>query len=142
MLMLGSLLQHHDDTRLGHRRCVLAAADQPVDETFGKCIQRLRREHGLTQREVANTLEIDFTYLSKIENDRGEAPGEDTVRKLAEVLDTDAEELLALAGRVPPELRTLAQDNVDFARFLRRLPKASDKELQELYRHLPSTTTK
>jgi HTH-type transcriptional regulator, competence development regulator len=118
----------------------LATVDQPVDETFGKHIQRLRRERGLTQREVATKLEIDFTYLSKIENDRGEAPGEETVRKLAEVLDADVEELLALAGRVPPELRKLAQENVEFARFLRRLPNVSDKDLQDLYQKLKDST--
>jgi HTH-type transcriptional regulator, competence development regulator len=119
----------------------LTTVDQPVDETFGKHIQRLRRERQLTQREVATKLEIDFTYLSKIENDRGEVPGEETVRKLADVLETDVEELLALAGRVPPELRKLAQENVEFARFLRRLPNVSDKELQDLYRQLRASTT-
>jgi transcriptional regulator with XRE-family HTH domain len=109
---------------------------QPVDETFGKHIQRLRRERGLTQREVAAKLEIDFTYLSKIENDRGEAPGEETVRRLADVLETEAEELLALAGRVPPELRDRAQHDVEFARFLRQLPNVSTTELQALQRRL------
>jgi HTH-type transcriptional regulator, competence development regulator len=109
----------------------------PDQETFGQRIQRLRRERGLTQRQVAKDLDIDFTYLSKLENGRdGEVPGEETVRKLAALLKTDEEELLALAGKVPAELRARAQRDVAFARFLRRLPDASDKELQDMYKRL------
>jgi transcriptional regulator with XRE-family HTH domain len=114
--------------------------EQPVEETFGKRIQRLRRELGLTQRDVAGKLGIDFTYLSKLENDRpGDALGEDRVRKLAEVLETDAEELLALAGRVPSELRDRAQTDREFARFLRRLPNVSEKELRDMNRVLKTS---
>jgi len=114
----------------------MATESDPVGETFGKRIQTLRRERGLTQRQVAADLSIDFTYLSKLENDRGEPPGEQTVRKLAETLDTDEEELLALAGKVPSELRRRAQRDVEFARLLRRLPDASDQQLQAIYRQL------
>jgi transcriptional regulator with XRE-family HTH domain len=81
-------------------------------------------------------LEIDFTYLSKLENDRGEPPGEKTIRKLAVVLQDDAEELLALAGKVPEELRDRAQQDVAFARLLRRLPDVPNNELQAIYRQL------
>jgi HTH-type transcriptional regulator, competence development regulator len=112
------------------------APNEPTgNETFGKKIQRLRRERGLTQRTLANKLGIDFTYLSKLENDRGEAPGEETVRRLGELLQTDVEELLALAGKVPPALRDRAQHDLQFARLLRHLPRMSDRELKDIYRH-------
>lgn len=114
----------------------MEAADRPVAETFGRRVQRLRREQNLTQRGVASALGIDFTYLSKLENDRSEAPGEDLVRRLAVVLKTDAEELLVLAGRVPAELRDRAQTDVEFARFLRHLPNVSDKDLRDIYKRL------
>jgi transcriptional regulator with XRE-family HTH domain len=92
-------------------------------ETFGKRIRRRRREDKLSQRKLAELVGVDFTYLSKLENDQqGQSPGEDLVVKLAEQLHDDSEELLALAGKVPVEaLRTLAREDVDFARFLRRL---------------------
>lgn len=108
------------------------------DETFGRLIQRLRRERGLTQRQLATVLGLDFTYLSKVENNRGEPPGEETVRKLAEVLEADAEELLALAGKVPADLKARALKDVEFARFLRRLPGASETEIRELNDRLRS----
>ena len=108
----------------------------PDPITFGGRIRELRRARELTQRQVAAALGIDFTYLSKLENDRGEPASEALVRRLAELLDGDPEELLALAGRVPPELRDRAQGDPEFARFLRRLPSASDRELRDLYRKL------
>lgn len=106
--------------------------DPPAEESFGQRIKLRRRELRLTQREVAEKLEIDFTYLSKLENDRGEPPGEKTVRRLAEVLHEDEEELLALAGKVPEQLRERAQRDVAFARLVRRLPDLTDKELRDI----------
>lgn len=108
----------------------------PVRESFGRRIKRKRRELGLTQRDLAGRLEIDFTYLSKLENDRGEPPGERTVRRLAAELHDDEEELLALAGKLPDQLRSRAQQDVAFARLLRRLPELPDSELQGIYRQL------
>jgi len=114
----------------------MTAENQQPEESFGQRIQRLRRHRGLTQRQVAAQLEIDFTYLSKLENDRGEPPGEDTIRRLAALLDTDEEMLLAMAGKVPAGLRDRAREDVEFARFLRRLPSISDSEMQEIYKKL------
>ena len=110
--------------------------NRPPDDTFGGRIQRLRRERNLTQRDVASKLGIDFTYLSKLENNRGDAPGEETVRRLAQVLGVDEEELLAAAGKLPAALRDRAQQDVEFARFLRRLPDISDKQLRAISKQL------
>jgi transcriptional regulator with XRE-family HTH domain len=88
----------------------------------------------MTQRQVAAELGIDFTYLSKLENDRGEPPGEETVRRLAQLFGVDPEELLAKAGKVPSELRERAQGDVQFATLLRTLPKLSPDELQRVYK--------
>ena len=115
----------------------------PGEETFGQRIQRLRRDRHVTQRQLAAELGLDFTYLSKLENDRGEPPGEETVRKLAAILQPDdEEELLALAGKVPAELRMRAQRDVQFARFLRRLPNATDQELRDIYKRLGPSSPK
>jgi len=110
------------------------ATSEETHQTFGETIQRLRREHKLTQRDLAAELGIDFTYLSKLENDRGERPSEKLVRELAPRLGADPEELLALAGRVPGELGKRAQTDLTFARLLRRLPSMSEPELRKIYR--------
>jgi HTH-type transcriptional regulator, competence development regulator len=110
------------------------AKDKEKPADFGATIQALRKEHGLTQRELAGELGIDFTYLSKLENNRGERPSEKLVRQLAERLEADVEELLALAGRMPEELGELAQADVTFARLLRRLPNMDEADLRKVYR--------
>jgi hypothetical protein len=53
---------------------------------------------------------------------------------MAATLQLDAETLLALAGKIPPELRQIAQQDYDFAVFLRRLPNMTLEERQRLYR--------
>jgi transcriptional regulator with XRE-family HTH domain len=110
------------------------SAPKPDDVSFGKRIQKLRRQQGLTQRAVAGQLGIDFTYLSKLENDRGEPPGEHTIRGLAELLGADAEELLALAGKVPAELRQRAAQDHEFAMLLRKLPTLPEDTLKRVYK--------
>jgi len=107
-------------------------------ESFGETIKRHRREFGLTQRQVAERLAIDVTYLSKLENGRGEAPSEKLVRELATELNADPEELLALAGRVPTKIKELARGDVEFARFLRRLPGMAESQRRKLYRQANS----
>lgn len=72
--------------------------------TFGRTIRDLRKRKGMSQKELADKAGIDFTYLSKIENDRMPPPSEKTIRAMAEVLETDADELIRLAGKVPTDL--------------------------------------
>jgi transcriptional regulator with XRE-family HTH domain len=107
-------------------------------ETFGERIRRRRREDKLSQRQLASLVGVDFTYLSKLENDQeGQSPGEELVVKLAEQLHDDSEELLALAGKVPVEaLRSLAREDADFARFLRRLSAVAADDKRERLRQV------
>ncbi len=87
---------------------------------FGKRLRVLRKEKGLTLRDLAQAVRVDFTYLSKIENMKdGYLPGTDTIRALAETLEADPLELLELADKVPPEMELLAS-NARARRFLQR----------------------
>jgi transcriptional regulator with XRE-family HTH domain len=109
-------------------------APAPANETFGSRIRRRRREKGLSQRRLAAQVGIDFTYLSKLENNQsGQSPGEDLIRRLAQNLEEDPEDLLALAGKVPvDELRARAREDPEFARSLRRLPDVPDSRITGL----------
>jgi transcriptional regulator with XRE-family HTH domain len=112
----------------------VSMAPAPDNETFGSRIRRRRRERGLSQRTLAGQLGIDFTYLSKLENNQsGQSPGEDLIGRLAEELGEDLEDLLALAGKVPvDELRARARKDPEFARSLRRLPDVPDSRITGL----------
>lgn len=95
---------------------------------FGERLRTLRQEKGLTLRALAEAVGVDFTYLSKIENDRaGYLPGAETIRGLAEALDTDALELLRLADKVPPEMEGIA-GNAHARRFLQRAKEVASPD--------------
>src|SRR5712691_6492123 len=88
--------------------------------SFGKRIKELRTERGMTQRQLAKLTRVDFTYLSKIENDRLEhTPSIRTIQDLARALEVDELELMDLANKVPPVLEAIAR-NKDALRFFRR----------------------
>lgn len=82
-----------------------------VDQSFGKSIRTARRNKGYSQRDLAALVEVDYTYLSKLENDRADyPPKEDVIRALAYHLGLDAEELSYLAGRITAEDAKVVQE--------------------------------
>jgi transcriptional regulator with XRE-family HTH domain len=88
--------------------------------TFGQRLRQLRLERKLTQRRLAEQAGVDFSYLSKIENDRLEhTPSIKTLQSLARVLEVDELELMESANKVPPGLEAIARDK-DALRFFRR----------------------
>ena len=67
---------------------------------FGQRVRQLRKTQGLTQRELASSLGVSVSYISKVENERlhfGDYPSAKFIHKLAEELDADEDELLLLA---------------------------------------------
>ena len=87
---------------------------------FGAKLRELRQEKGMTLRELAEATGVDFTYLSKIENDRLDyLPGAETIRDLAGALKVDAMDLLGMANKLPPELAKIA-NSPSARRFLQR----------------------
>lgn len=106
--------------------------------TFAERVRELRKGKNLTLRELASEVDINFTYLSKIENgklDFSEYPSEKLIRKLAAVLEGDVDELLLLAEKIPDEIRKRVIERPDaFRRFARLDDAALDKLLEVLDR--------
>ena len=50
-------------------------------QEFGARLRELRKQLGLTQRELANIVNVDFTYLSKIEGGTAPPPSEKVLLK-------------------------------------------------------------
>lgn len=98
-------------------------------ETFGQKIRRLRKSRRITQAELAESIGVDFTYISKIENDKNlRTPAESTIRKLATFLETDAEELILSAKKVPQNFRDAIVDDKLVVDFLRVVPKLNETQ--------------
>ena len=110
---------------------------------FGQKVRALRQEKGLSQRALAAKLSVNFTYLSKIENERldfGDYPSEELICKLASALDVDQDELLILAKKIPVAIRERLFERPD---VFRALARCDDKTLDRLLTHIvPETGTK
>lgn len=108
--------------------------------SFGTRIRQLRREHDLTQRELAEQVDIDYTYLSKIENDHAIPPAEKTIRRLATVLGANADELILLANKLPADFERdlLERPENQVAGLYRSMEgrKYSDDEWRDILRML------
>ena len=77
-------------------------------------------------------VEINFTYLSKIENERldfAQFPSEELIFKLAAALETDEDELLILAKKVPPSIRDRVFERPE---VFRALADCDDKTLDRV----------
>lgn len=69
---------------------------------LGLEIRRRRKVAGLPLRKMAETVKVSPAYLSRVE--RGLAPPSNAlIRAVAHALSADSEELLLLAGRLPPQ---------------------------------------
>ncbi len=95
---------------------------------FGKRIRKLREEKRkedptFSLRKFAERVGISATYMSKVENGEFDPPRAEKIMKMAELLGVDPDELLALAGKMDPELGEIILDKpkamADFLRTAR-----------------------
>ena len=96
--------------------------------TLGSRIRVLRLEAKLSQRDLADRVAkrlkeddrggFDFTYLSKIENDRL-VPSAAVILALAAELRGDSDELLALAGKAPADVGDMLKKSEGARMFFR-----------------------
>ena len=77
---------------------------------FGVRLRELRKQAGLTQRELADRVNVDFSYLSKIESGAVPPPSEKVILQLVEALNADKDELTILAGKIPPDIAQILKN--------------------------------
>jgi len=77
---------------------------------FGARLRELRKQAGLSQRELADKCGIHFSYLSKIESGVMPPPSMKVMLRLAEVLNADKDELMLLAGKMPADIAQILRN--------------------------------
>ena len=92
---------------------------------FGGKVKDLRKQRRMTQRDLAEKLRVNFTYISKIENGKLDVlPSEDLIRRIAQILGANSEDLLDLAGKLDVKrLQQVAKDVPEAGAVLRRMQK-------------------
>jgi len=113
--------------------------------SFGKVLQRIRRSKGMTQREVANKIDMDYSYFSRLENDRFDSnPTRDTIDKIAEALrcnDEERGELLAAAGRIDEGIEKaarIASEKPAVGKLFRAIVRLPLDRIEELVEQIES----
>jgi transcriptional regulator with XRE-family HTH domain len=91
---------------------------------FGERLRELRKQQHISQRDLANLVGVDFTYVSKIETGDNAPPSAATIHRMAQVLAADEGELIVLAGKVPLET---------YKELLQRAEKILSRFLDEVY---------
>ncbi len=89
-----------------------------MSTTFGDILRARRRTAGISQRKLAELAEVDFSYISKIENGRLPAPAAETLMRMAESLGCPPEDLLAAAKKLPNTVGSNVSSSPAAVRFL------------------------
>lgn len=105
---------------------------------FGTTLRQRRLEKGYSLRKFAAEVGISPTYLSLVE--RGEVerpPTAERIRKMAELLEANADEWIALAGRMPEDVPEIIKDApVEMPALLRAMRGMTAEELRQLRTHI------
>ncbi len=110
---------------------------------FGSFIRERREELQAKEpgrysvRRLAGAVDIEPSYLSKIERGQQPPPGEETIIALARELGEDPDVLLALAGKVSKELqRIICHRPKVFSQLIRQLKDMPDHAVLRLVREV------
>ena len=109
-----------------------------MEQKFGTLLKGIRRSKQVSQRELAKRVGVDFSYISKIENNRLAPPAADTIIKMCEALDVPSEVLLAHAGKVSSEMKDAITASPAAIRFMNQIQemKLTDDEWNRLSNNL------
>jgi transcriptional regulator with XRE-family HTH domain len=110
--------------------------------TFGDYVRKRRMTLNETDsqyslRKVAAAIDVEPSYLSKIERGEQPPPGAETIVALAKELGEDADVLLALAGKVSEDLQKIIRKRPQlFAQLIRELKDLPDHAVLRLVREV------
>ncbi|MBX9456996.1 MAG: helix-turn-helix domain-containing protein [Rhizobium sp.] len=74
---------------------------------FGEAIRKIRRERGISQKEMARALNVSAAYLSALENGKRGRPGFDFLQRVAGYLNIiwdEADDLFRVASVSHPRI--------------------------------------
>lgn len=101
---------------------------------FSQTIRNKRLEKNISLNNFAKMVGVSAPFISKMEVGDWNAPSEEKIIKMAEILELDKDELLALAGRVASDLQKRVIENPSmFASLLR---KATPQKLEKNYKKI------
>lgn len=96
---------------------------------FGHVLREKRLAQGYTLRKFAEMVGISPTYLSLVETGNADyPPAADRVKKMAELLGGDSDQWIAMAGRMPEDVKDIILEKPDQMPALLRAAKGLSAE--------------
>ncbi|RZJ92128.1 MAG: XRE family transcriptional regulator [Chryseobacterium sp.] len=109
-----------------------------MSKTFGELLKDIRREKGVSQRGLADSVGVDFSYISKIENNRIQPPSAETIIKISKALGISEEILLANSKKISLDISQAISSSESAIRFMNEVKdmRLSDHEWDRLSQSL------
>jgi transcriptional regulator with XRE-family HTH domain len=101
-----------------------------MSTSFAEILREKRRLSGISQRRLADSVGVDFSYISKLENGRVPPPAADTIARIAKCIGCASEELLAAAEKLPDGVGSILSGNPAAVRFLQEASSLSLNETE------------
>lgn len=100
---------------------------------FGQALREKRIAMGFSLRKFAKLASVSPTYLSQVEQGNVDPPTAERVTRMAALLEENADEWIALAGRVPEDLPEIIQRQpTKMPELLREANGLTAEQLQKL----------
>lgn len=106
-----------------------------MEPTFGTLLRSYRLRSKKTQEQLAKATGVDFTYISKIENDKAPPPSRDRIERAAHFLELSQDEeieLLLLAEKLPSDVQEWALDRPKAVSLYRTIKRASPEQQERI----------
>lgn len=100
---------------------------------FGHALRAKRLAKTIGLRQFAELVGVSPTYLSQVEQCNVMPPTADRIRRMAELLGENADEWIALAGRVPEDIsQIISEQPTDVPDLLRAVRGLTSEQLRKL----------
>jgi len=86
-----------------------------MDNKFGNYMRKLRKEKGLTLKQVEKVAEVSNAYLSQIERGVRNPPHPDILKRLAKAYEVTHRELLIAAGYLEDPEEQVKREKIERA---------------------------
>ena len=109
-----------------------------MSQTFGETLRELRKSKNFSQRDLAEKAGVDFSYISKVENNRLPPPAADTIVRICEILEVESETLLTLTDKITTETKQMLSSSTEAQKFIKQAQEMSltDAEWRKLIKGL------
>jgi transcriptional regulator with XRE-family HTH domain len=78
--------------------------------TFGKLLKSLRNQKGLSIKQLAAELGLNYTYISKLENSKVN-PSSKVISKFSDYFNYSSDELMLAADKIPKDILEILKNN-------------------------------